>query len=135
MAKLTLDDLKKLRQEQKKALDLRDNENKNVQVLIGMGTSGIANGAKQTLEAFLEMIEEQELSNVAVRQTGGLGLDYAEPTVEVRVKGMPNIIYGNVTPDVAKKIVKEHILGGQLVEDHIFDRPAADIVDTEETDN
>jgi NADP-reducing hydrogenase subunit HndB len=64
-----------------------------------------------------------------VRQTGSLGLDHAEPTVEVRTKDMPTVIYGRVTPAVARRIVQKHILGKELLEDHIFDRPAPDIVE------
>jgi NADP-reducing hydrogenase subunit HndB len=41
---------------------------------------------------------------------------------------MPEIIFGNVTPEVARKIVQKHIIKGELVNDHIFDKPAADII-------
>ena len=129
MAKMTLDDLRKLRESKRRELDMRDAENKTVQIIVGMGTSGIAAGAKQTLAAFLSELEQHGLSNVSLRQTGSLGLDHAEPTVEVRMEGMPTVIYGRVTPDIAEKIVRKHILGKTLVNDHIYDRPAADIVE------
>ncbi|ADN02316.1 hypothetical protein STHERM_c13760 [Spirochaeta thermophila DSM 6192] len=111
---------------------MRDPDNKEIHIVVGMGTSGIAAGAKETLDAFLRIIEEKGLTNVAVRQVGGFGLDYAEPTVEVIMPGMPRVIYGKVTPDVARRIVEDHILGGKLVENHVYDRPAADIVSKEE---
>jgi NADP-reducing hydrogenase subunit HndB len=129
MAKMTLDDLKRLRDEKRRELEMRDTENKSAQVIVGMGTSGIAAGAKDTLAAFLSELEKEQLSSVAVRQTGSLGLDHAEPTVEVRTKDMPTVIYGRVTPEVARRIVQKHILGKELLEDHIFDRPAPDIVE------
>ena len=129
MAKMSLDDLRKLREQKRGELDMRDAENKNIQVIVGMGTSGIAAGAKDTLAAFLKELEEQGLSNVSLRQTGSLGLDHAEPTVEIRMPEMPTVIYGKVTPPVAAKIVRKHILGKTLINDHIFDRPAADIVE------
>lgn len=129
MAKLTLDDLRKLRDERRKALDMRDSENKTVQVVVGMGTSGIAAGAKQTLAAFLAEFEQRGITNVALRQSGGFGLDHAEPTVEVVMEGMPRTIYGRVDPKVAVQIIEEHILGGRLVNEHVFDRPAVDIVE------
>ena len=44
MAKLTLADLRKMREEKQKALDMRDSSNKDIQVVVGMGTCGI--GAK-----------------------------------------------------------------------------------------
>lgn len=129
MAKMTLDDLRKLRDTKRRELDMRDAENKTIQVIVGMGTSGIAAGAKQTLAAFLAELEQHGLANVSLRQTGSLGLDHAEPTVEVRMPDMPDIIYGKVTPEVAEKIVRKHIIGKTLVNDHIYDRPAADIVE------
>ena len=46
MAKMTLEELRKLRDEKKKALNKRDVEGKNAQIVVGMGTCGIAAGAK-----------------------------------------------------------------------------------------
>ncbi|MFP4113644.1 MAG: (2Fe-2S) ferredoxin domain-containing protein [Spirochaetota bacterium] len=129
MAKMSLEDLRKLRDSKRRELDMRDTGNKNIQVIVGMGTSGIAAGAKETLAAFQKELEEQELTNVSLRQTGSLGLDHAEPTVEIRMPEMPRVIYGKVTPEIAAKIVRKHILGKSLINDHIFDRPAADIVE------
>jgi NADP-reducing hydrogenase subunit HndB len=129
MAKMSLDDLRKLRDQKRRELDMRDTDNKSIQIIVGMGTSGIAAGAKETLAAFLKELEEQELTNVSLRQTGSIGLDHAEPTVEIRMPEMPTVIYGKVTPEIASKIVRKHILGKQLINDHIFDRPAADIVE------
>jgi len=131
MAKMTLDDLKKFRAEKKREMDMRDPDQKTVQIIVGMGTSGIAAGAKETLSAFVAELDERGLTNVAVRQTGSLGLDFAEPTVEVVMSDMPTVIYGRVDAAVARQIVQKHIIGKVLLEDHIYDRPAADIVDTQ----
>lgn len=132
MAKMTLAELRKLREEKRGELDMRDSANKTVQVIVGMGTSGIANGAKVTLNAFVELLNREGLTNVAVKQTGGLGLDHAEPTVEVRMPGMPTVIYGRVDAKVAARIVEEHIQGGRLVDEHVYDRPAPDIIEEQE---
>jgi NADP-reducing hydrogenase subunit HndB len=129
MGKMTLDDLKRLREDKRRELEMRDTANKSAQVIIGMGTSGIAAGAKDTLAAFLHELEKEKLTTVAVRQTGSLGLDHAEPTVEVRTQDMPTVIYGRVDDAVARQIVHKHIIGKELLEDHIYDRPAPDIVE------
>jgi NADP-reducing hydrogenase subunit HndB len=129
MGKMTLEDLRNLREKQKKELDKRSTENKEIEIIVGMGTCGIAAGAKDTLDAFVTELEEQELDNVKVTQTGCMGLCYAEPTVEVLMPDMPNIIYGDVDDEIARKIVRKHILGKMLVNDHVYDRPAADIVE------
>jgi NADP-reducing hydrogenase subunit HndB len=128
MAKLTREDLQKLRTDKKKEMDMSDPSKNEVQITIGMGTSGIASGARETFEAFQEEIKEHDLKHVILKSSGGIGLDHAEPTVEVQMAGMPAIIYGQVTPAIAGKIVRKHIIGKTLVNAHVYDRPAIDIV-------
>lgn len=129
MAKMTLEDLRKLRESKKTDLRKRDTEGKNIQIIVGMGTCGIAAGAKATLDAFLKLLDEKHLvDQVMVRQTGCMGLCHSEPTVEVLVPGMPTIIYGKVDAAAAAQIVEKHIIGRELVNNLILDRPAADII-------
>ncbi len=128
MGKMSLEELRSLREKQKNELSRRNVENKDIEVIIGMGTCGIAAGAKETLDAFVRELDENGIQNVRVSQTGCMGLCYVEPTVEVVVPGMPDVIYGKVNAEVAGKIVRKHILNKTLVNDHIYDRPAADIV-------
>lgn len=128
MAKMTLEELRKLREEQKKKLSKRDRTGKNIEIIIGMGTCGIAAGAKEALNTFVQELDDHNVENVLVKQTGCMGLCYAEPTVEVIMPAMPAIIYGKVDEETARKIVRKHILGGILINDHIFDRPAVDII-------
>ncbi|MCF7953455.1 MAG: (2Fe-2S) ferredoxin domain-containing protein [Spirochaetales bacterium] len=129
MAKMTLEELKELRQKKKKELNKREVGNKEMQIIVGMGTCGIAAGAKDTLDSFISTLDEKDIDTVTVTQTGCMGLCYVEPTVEVIVPGMPNVIYGKVDADVAKKIVNEHIINKHMVNEHVFDRPSADIID------
>ena len=128
MPKLTLDDLRKLRDEKKKNLQQRETEGKTIQIVIGMGTCGIAAGAKETFDTFLDELQKNNLTNALVKQTGCMGLCYSEPTVEVSVPDMPTIVYGKVNAEVARKIVRKHIVGKLLINDHIFDKPAIDII-------
>ena len=129
MAKMNLEDLRKLRDTKKTDLQRRDAEGKTIQIIVGMGTCGIAAGAKATLDVFLKLIDEQKLvDSVLLRQTGCMGFCSVEPTVEVIVPGMPAVIYGPVDPTTAEKIVTKHIIGKELLDDLIRDRPAIDIV-------
>ena len=128
MAKMTLEDLRKMREEKKKVLERRDVAENDIVVIIGMGTCGIAAGAKKTLEAFLDEVEKKKLGQITVKQTGCMGLCYVEPTIEVKVPGMPDTIYGRVDGDVARLIVNDHIIQRKLVNDHLFDKPSRDIV-------
>ena len=128
MAKLTLADLKKLREAKAGELNARDPGNKDAQVIVGMGTCGIAAGAKVAFDVFVEELEKAGLRHVAIRQTGCMGLCHSEPTVEVVSPGMPTVVYGKVDAETARKIVNQHLVRKLLVNDHIFDKPAADIV-------
>ena len=116
----TLEDLKKLREE---ALEKRRVKSAagQVQIIVGMGTVGIAAGARETLKAILEVIEQDNLSDVIVRQTGNIGLDSMEPVVQVVIGENPKVTYAKVTPDVARRIMKEHVLDGQIVKSNAIE--------------
>jgi NADH-quinone oxidoreductase subunit F/NADP-reducing hydrogenase subunit HndC len=129
MAKLSLGDLKQLRESKKNELRKRQSEGKDIQVIIGMGTCGIAAGARSALEAFNKALAAHKLTDtVKIKQTGCMGLCHSEPTVEVAVPGMPSVIYGPVEADTAEKIVTRHIKGRELLDEIILERPAADIL-------
>ena len=125
---MNLKELRELRETKRREMGRRETTGKRAQVIVGMGTCGIAAGAKQTLDAFLDELGLHNLQDVTVRQTGCMGLCYAEPTVEVIMPDMPPTIYGRVDEQTARDIVRNHIVGRSLVNNHIFDRPAADII-------
>jgi len=126
---MTLEELRKLRGQMKTEVEKRNTEGKTIQIIVGMGTCGIAAGAKETLNAFLKSIEDKGLADhVMLRQTGCMGMCAHEPTVEVIVPDMPRVIYGDVNASVAKEIVEKHIIGKQLLDKLIIDKPAADIM-------
>ncbi|GAB1482556.1 hypothetical protein MASR2M78_13720 [Treponema sp.] len=129
MAKMTLEELRNLRDAKKTDLRKREADGKEIQVIVGMGTCGIAAGAKLALDTFLKALDEKNLvDGVLVRQTGCMGLCHSEPTVEVVVPGMPTVIYGNVNAKIANEIVEKHLIGRQLLDNIIIDRPAADLI-------
>ena len=121
MAKMTLDDLRKLRSQVQSDLKRRDSEGKTIQVIVGMGTCGIASGAKLILDKFITLLNEKGISeNAIIRQTGCMGHCANEPTVEVIVPDMPKVVYGNVKESTVEKIVNEHIINKKPVEDLII---------------
>ena len=84
--------------------------------------------AKDTFTALVNAINDKGLTNVLIRQTGCMGLCHSEPTVEVVVPGMPAVIYGHVDAATAKDVVEKHIVGHELINDKILDRPSIDII-------
>ncbi len=126
--KLDLEKLNKLRDEQKKVLANRMGKGTEVQVVIGMATCGIAAGAREAMKAFQEEFEKKGITNAVIKQTGCLGLCAVEPTVEIVMPGMPTIVYGKVTPEIARDIVFKHIFNKKLLHEQIYDKPAPDSV-------
>jgi len=116
----SLEDLKRIREE---ALQKRDAKTTGGQkeVIVGMGTVGIAAGARETLKTILDFIETENLSGIVVRQTGNIGLDSWEPVVQVVLGSEPKISYGKVTPEIAKQILKEHVVGGKVVKQYVVE--------------
>ena len=129
MARMTLDELRALRESKRQDMARRDVEGKDIQIIVGMGTCGIAAGAKQTFDAIVDALQKHGIENrVLIRQTGCMGLCYVEPTVEVVVPEMPTVIYGKMTHEMAEDLVVKHLIEHSLLDHHILDRPAADIV-------
>jgi NADP-reducing hydrogenase subunit HndB len=113
----SLDDLKRIREEALKKQQLKETSGKT-EVIVGMGTVGIAAGARETLKAIMDMIESENLSDIIVRQTGNIGLDSYEPIVQVILPGEEKVTYGKVNPEMARQIIKEHIVGGKIIEEY-----------------
>ena len=114
----SLEDLKRAREEALKKRELKASSG-TIQVIVGMGTCGIAAGARDTMKSILETIEKDSLNGIIVTQTGCIGLCEKEPIVQVVVGEGAKVTYGKVTPDVAKQILKEHVGSGKVVTDHV----------------
>jgi len=115
----SLEDLKRAREEALKKRELKASSG-TVQVIVGMGTCGIAAGARDTMKSILDTIEKDSMNGIVVTQTGCIGLCEKEPIVMVVVGESPKVTYGKVTPEVAQKILKEHVGNGQVVKDHVL---------------
>jgi NADP-reducing hydrogenase subunit HndB len=115
----SLEDLKRAREEALKKRDVKAASG-SAQVIVGMGTCGIAAGARDTMKAILDTIEKDSLNGIIVTQTGCIGLCEKEPIVQVVIGNQPKVTYGKVDPEVAKKILKEHVINGKPVSDHVI---------------
>lgn len=115
----SLEELKRIREEalHKKQMKAAPG---NVQVIVAMGTCGIAAGARDTMKGILNFIEEEKVSGVTVTQTGCIGRCEEEPIVQVVIGDQPKVVYGRVNPQVVEKIMKQHVVHGQPVKDHII---------------
>ncbi|HPB67702.1 MAG TPA: NADH-quinone oxidoreductase subunit NuoF [Candidatus Omnitrophota bacterium] len=82
---------------------------KSNKMTIGLSSCGIAAGAKDVFSALEKEIAARGL-DVALAQTGCVGMCFVEPLVEVSSAGGPPVLYGNVNPSVALEILQHHIV-------------------------
>ena len=90
------------------------------QVIVGMGTCGLSAGARETYDTLKDLLPGGGNGGAAagLSITGCIGMCFREPLVEVR-EGSRRTIYGEVKPDRAREIVKEHVLGGRVLTDYV----------------
>jgi len=115
---MSLADLKKKREELKSGSNIRvdaiDPES-IVQVRVAMATCGIASGAKEVMEFFIEQLDRRNIQGV-VTQTGCMGYCYAEPTIEVTLPGKEPVVFGFVNLKRADQIIEKYIKTGEFVD-------------------
>jgi len=116
MPRLTIDDLKKLRNQSAGAIALRAGTAR-AKVTIHMGTCGIAVGAREVMAALLKAIEDQGVSDVMVTTSGCAGLCSREPMATVEVRSQAPVKYVNLTPEKMAQVFRQHVLGGEVVTD------------------
>ena len=111
----SLEDLRKIKAESQ--LQTKARKNNDTQVIIGMGTCGIAAGAREVMTAVLEELAKRNLNNVSVLQTGCIGMCQKEPLMDIVRPGEGRVTYGPVYPSDVPRIIAEHLVNGNIVED------------------
>ena len=114
----SLEELKAIREKMKRQMDLREDNESNIRVVVGMATCGIAAGARPVMTAFLDEIERRGLNNVTVSQTGCLGVCRLEPLAEVFVPGEEKVTYVRLRPEMIPAIVEQHLVNHNVVQDY-----------------
>jgi len=84
------------------------------EVRVGLASCGMAAGASQVNDYLRDALAEH---NIPLKSVGCIGMCHAEPLVEIVSGDGESFMYGKVTPERAKTIVTEHVLGGKPVED------------------
>jgi NADP-reducing hydrogenase subunit HndB len=114
----TLEELKKIREEMQMAMNIREGPEKNIRVVVGMATCGIAAGARPVLAAFVDEVATRGLNNVKIIQTGCIGMCRLEPIVEIFEQGKEKVTYVDMTPEKAKRVVAEHLVNNHVVNEY-----------------
>ena len=114
----SLAELQAIKDRMKDKVILREGVNQ-VRVVVGMATCGIAAGARPVLNAFVEAVNENSLTDtVTVSQTGCIGICQFEPVVEVFEAGNKKTTYVKMTPEKALEVVEKHLKGGNVVAEY-----------------
>jgi NADP-reducing hydrogenase subunit HndB len=121
MAKLTIDDLKKIKDRVEKEDQFRAGT-KRVKLTVHMGTCGIASGAKEILDAFMDEITQNNVDDVLITTSGCIGICSREPLATIEEQGKDAIVYEYLTPNKARQIFKRHVMKGEVQMDFVMAR-------------
>ena len=116
MARLSIEDLKRIRDESRHAITLRSGAAR-ARVTVHMGTCGISAGARDVMAALLGEIEKRGLTDVIVTTSGCAGLCSREPMATVELAGQPPVKYVDLKPERILRVLREHVLEGKIVSD------------------
>jgi len=119
---MNLEQLKQLKEKAQKQVALREG-GKKYRVVVSMGTSGIASGAREVMKTMLDEIEKRGLDDVELRVTGEHGLEDIEPVVQVEEASGEKTTYARLDAEKAKKIVAEHLQKGRKVANLAVGKP------------
>ncbi|MGQ9674271.1 MAG: (2Fe-2S) ferredoxin domain-containing protein [Chloroflexota bacterium] len=111
----TLEDLRRIKEEAQKAIRVR--QDTGTKIIVGMGTCGIAAGARAVMKAILDELEKNKIE-ANVSTVGCIGMCAQEPLVDIE-QGGARVTYGKVTPEKVPVIISEHLLKGKIVNEWV----------------
>jgi NADP-reducing hydrogenase subunit HndB len=116
MAKLTIDDLKKIKEETAKSTSLREGA-ATVKITVHMGTCGIAAGAREVMNALMEELAQADRQDIRVVASGCMGMCSSEPNVTVEMQDAEPIVYQKMEANRMRQVFKRHVLLGEVQSD------------------
>jgi len=82
-------------------------------IMVGTATCGRAAGALEVLQVIRDELAKDHL-DARVIEVGCMGHCYAEPLVIISKPGHPTMAYGYVTPEIARRLVKDYVIGEDI---------------------
>lgn len=104
---------------------IENRHKKQTRIIVGMGTCGIAAGARDVVAEINKELQRRHITNVEVTKTGCIGMCEREVMIDVVRAGEDRVTYGRVVPRDIPRIIGEHIVNGRVVEDLVVGRLAA----------
>lgn len=99
------------------------------QVIVGLGSCGIAAGAGKTYEK-IKALKEAENLDFELKKTSCVGMCYREPLVEIVDKN-GTYLYGEIDENKVFEIIDKHIVQGNPVKEYVVQ---SDLFKTEENE-
>jgi NADP-reducing hydrogenase subunit HndB len=112
----SLEELNRLRAELQGEVKLRLDV--GTTIAVGMGTCGISAGAREVMQAIIQEIDKRDVE-AHVTTVGCIGMCDKEPLVNIHRADAPTVTYGNITTDRVPRLVEEHLVKGQVIEDWV----------------
>ena len=116
MAKLTIEDLKKIKEKTAKETSLRGGP-ANIKITVHMGTCGIAAGARDVMSALMEEMAAADRQDIRVVAAGCMGRCSSEPNVTVETQGSEPVVYQLMDANKMRQVFKRHVLKGDVQTD------------------
>lgn len=115
--KLTIAELKKIREQAKKTINLRDAKGRS-KITVHMGTCGIASGAREVMDALLKAIDEKGIKDVLVTTSGCAGLCSHEPMATVEFQNAAPVKYVDLDAEKIVEVLMKHAVDGKIVKEY-----------------
>jgi NADP-reducing hydrogenase subunit HndB len=115
----SLDELEKLRQQLQG--DIKARAGTSTTITVGMGTCGIAAGAREVMHAILAELDARGM-DAHVNTVGCIGMCSREPLVDIQQGDEPRVTYGNINPDMVPRLIEEHLVKGNVVDEWVVGR-------------
>ena len=112
----SVQEIEEIRKQKREELDLRININAQTRekhILVCHGTGCTSSKSPQIIDNFRKILEENNITNVRVIQTGCFGLCAKGPIVIIRPE---DTFYAHVKPEDCEEIIKTHIIEGKTVD-------------------
>lgn len=115
----SVQELTRAREEAKRNVKLRTDT--GASILVGMGTCGIAAGARDTMQTIQKELAARQI-DAYVGSVGCIGMCAKEPLIDVQQAGGMHILYANVQPDMVPRLIEQHLLKGEPVKEWVICR-------------
>jgi NADP-reducing hydrogenase subunit HndB len=113
MPKLTVDDLRKIREKTLPTLCL-GSCTERAKVTLHMGTCGVAAGAGPVMDALKEEMAAAKRDDIRVVVSACAGMCSSEPNVTVELQGSEPVVYQHMDANRMRQVFRRHVLRGEV---------------------